>query len=188
MARSKFSKKLNNIVKIIDGVEVRVKDIAERAKNIAIDTLSNAEYDNMDFTQKHGGVALANEIQLIENKEGSYTIVAGATAPPEIKYEFYFAEYGAGIDATHSLVGSGYQEVGGNRYTLGEDARFHKDVNGEYWWYPSENIGDKVGRKFGQFTNTSTPIHYMEEARRWAKEQFGTTAKEIRTAIRRAKG
>lgn len=178
-----FKSALDGIAKIVDGVPVQLEYIADNARKIAVEKLANAEFDNMDFTQKHGGVRLANEIELIENKQGSsYTLVAGQNATEEIKYELYFAEYGAGLGATSSFVGSGYQGISDNRYSLGGDGHFHKDTSGEYWWYPNENYEGT-----GNYTNTSTPIHYMEEARVWAKKQFATTSKELKTAIRRAK-
>lgn len=180
-----LNKQLQEAVKVVNGIPIKLEQIATIAKDIAQDTLANADTD-INFTQKHFGVVLAQEIKLTSNSKGTrFTITAGDNATQEIRYELYYAEYGAGLDATHSLTSSGYQEVGDNRYIKLDNGHYKKDAQGDYWWYPDAYIGKHKGRKFGRFTNTSTPIRYMYNARSWAKKKVHTTAKELRTSIRR---
>lgn len=135
------------------------------------------------FTQKHGE-ELANWIN-VEKDGNRFRIVAGADAPEEIKYELYFAEYGAGIATDYSL-GSSSNYIPKPNHTIHNGGEWDG-----YWTYSLPN-GEALGNDgemhdYG-FTNQSIPLHYMGAARQYARDELGKRAKDIKTAIRRVWG
>ena len=135
-----------------------------------------------DFTQKHQQ-ELANYIALQPTAiKGEYRLVAGETANDEIRYELYYAEYGAGKDKQESPIYNPYVPTGNTR-------------RGEYWWYPLlesrayiKRNGEIAITKAG-YTNTSVPLFYMENAKEYAKLRVQNlkikTKKLIKTTIKR---
>lgn len=189
-----ISKQLNNVKKVIEKVTKEdIKRIAEKGVQVAKDTLLLSVLDE-DFTQKHE-YSLVDEIGLKQNSSSRFTIVAPMSDDPEIVYEMYYAEYGAGIGADNRkqksvIRKSGYVRTGGNAL-----AKFGVDLNG-YWFYPLigkewvENKTDKKGRprtkthgRWG-YTNTSEPANYMYEARKAVQKEFKALGDKVNQRIK----
>ena len=190
MKRSKVSgnplKKFDNIQKQIKDFGQKVEEIANEsaqvARNIIIVEGKAPTSDDSDFTQKHGE-ALANYIESCSVSPSSFKweIVAGADADEEIRYELFYANYGAGIMASSisRSVSSGYvphatQKNGFWYYKLDDGAVYYRTGGA--------NAGKtaKSGR-----TNRSVPLLYMQQARNYAKSELGRKANLLKTSIRR---
>lgn len=185
--------KFYGIQKVIKVSNEELKNIAESAAQTARDTIiigSGGGLGGPDgFTQKHGE-ELANWITV--TKDGNtYTLAAGEGAPEEIKYELYFAEFGAGINADEKAMG----QRAGSQYI---EKPMHKIHNGGpwdgYWTYPliepvmvQGKDGNPKSVNYG-LANQSVPLYYMEEARNSARFQIGTLAGRLKTNIRRVWG
>lgn len=165
--------KLNNIIKTIEQeVPKKTEEIAVLGHQTAQATLGLATLDNLTFTQKHR-TELVNYIDLWKIKDNEYQISAGINAPDEVKYELYYAEYGAGLGALPNSPPSPYIPKG----------RVIKDGKWQgYWWYT------KLFPQEQGFTNTSVAIEYMkfskETSRLELKKANTDLAKKIRKAFR----
>lgn len=157
-------------------VNIAKKTLEEVLKEIAQATLVKAQERiifgafNEDFTQKHYA-SLANYITLKEethrNGSKSYAIVAGEDAPQEIKYELYYAEYGAGLTAEKSAKPSSYVEKG--------------KINSTGFWFYNELDGSS------SYVDRSIPLRYMREAKEFAKNQIKEKiVKEFKTTVKKA--
>lgn len=112
---------------------------------------------NTDFTQKHRR-QLVSEIQKTEGETAnSYVISAGAFASPEIKYELYYAEYGAGIGALPDAPPSPY--IPKNKVIKSGDFQ-------GYWFYK------KIYPEEKGFTNTSIPVEFMRLSKELTREKL----------------
>lgn len=166
---------------VITDTQEKLKAIAEVSVQVAKNTLVVGTA-NPNFTQKHG----ADLEQYIELKEGAnkgeYKIVAGENASNEIKYELYYAEYGAGQEKIPSPIYNPYTPKG-------------KANASGFWYYrlltPMTYIDEDGEVKITNYnyTNTSVPIQYMATARTVATELTKqlkiNTRKKLKTSIKR---
>lgn len=163
---SNFSNTLN---KKLEEINKQVKEIAQDSETIAQTTIILGSLDP-NFTQKHG-MELANYITTEKTSNG-YQVTAGANAPPEILYELYYAEYGAGVDKIESFMPSAYTPHNLSRLPFDES----------YWIYPTLTGNYAI-------TDTSIPLEYMKTARNYAKAMLtnlkSNTKKKITTSIKR---
>lgn len=174
-----FIRWINSAVNVAEKtIDEELDEIAQEALNIAQQTIIIGA-SSPDFTQAHGN-ELAEYIVLKKSKKRkkrkrgtSYTLVAGEGAPPKIKYELYYAEYGAGVTAEKSSVPSPYEPKGkANKFGVWE----YEDFWGS------------------QFTDRSIPLRYMRTTRKYVRnevknrivKQFKTNVKNaFRTSIKR---
>lgn len=163
-----IKRKIDNILDKLDKLPKEVEKVAEKALETAKNTLEKGASVGVKggFTQKYGKL-LADEIGLVAKGEYGYQIVAPMSGNPEIAYQMYFAEYGAGVDASPErskgfILSSGYTA----KYV-------HKDG---YWTY-KDLAGDI------QKVNTSIPIGYMASARKEIKKGFKNLSVEIKNTI-----
>lgn len=181
---NRATKKLNRVQKEIEEFGKRFERVAEesaqKAREIILTEGKAPISNDDDFTQKHG-TELAEYITV--NRLGKYTfkweIVAGAYADDEIKYELYYANYGAGIlSAPLSRTKySGYIP--------------HATQKNGFWYYnllPGQTVIKTQGVHAGEPTNVgrtnrSKPLLFMTEARKYAKEQLGHNVKDLKTSI-----
>lgn len=198
MAKSKVKKQAKKIQKRIAftqkqlaRLEAKAKDIAEEGKAAAQTKLAMAIGD-AGFTQKHGS-SLVDEIGVKKAGKSAYAVYAPITGDNEIKYEMYFAEYGAGVGADTAehkptnLVKLDYKTT---------------NATAHGWNYPVEPYIriDKLGRKRVKrykFTNTSKAVGYMWTARQTMKIKLKDALKKFekkarvklyKTSITRPKG
>lgn len=174
----------NTLNKKLEETTKQVKEIAYESEIIAQQTIIIGS-SLPNFTQKHE-MELANYITTEKTNNG-YRIVAGEGAPPEILYELYYAEYGAGVDKIESPIYNIHIPHGRTRYFPNKP---------DYWVYPllSSNITITPVRQNQGFsnygvTNTSIPLEYMKTARNYARERLTNlkinTKKKITTSIKR---
>lgn len=198
MASNKITSKLKNLTskKIQEAVqkaaneayaelEIAAQNAVETAKTIIINGSANP-----NFTQKHEAT-LADYITLKQSSvRGNFVIVAGENADEEIQHELYYAEYGAGQDATPSPTWNSYVPQG--------------KINSEGYWfyplmYPVERQKIKNGTPIGEpfltaygYTNTSVPLSYMAKSKLQFMEDVKAILKgqkfkaKLKTNIRRA--
>lgn len=161
---------------LFNTVNIAKRTLEEVLKEIAQTTLVKAQERiifgsfNEDFTQKHYA-SLASYITLKEethkNGSKSYAIVAGENAPQEIKFELYYAEYGAGLTAEKSAIPSSYVEKG--------------KINSNGFWFYNELDGTS------SYVDRSIPLRYMREAKEFAKNQIKEKiVKEFKTTVKKA--
>lgn len=189
--KQKIQRRIRMTQKQLKALEEKAKDIAETGKTAAQTKLAMAIGES-DFTQKHGS-QLVDEIGVKKTNKNAYVVYAPITRDNEIKYEMYFAEYGAGLGADtaeHKPGGAiklDYTPTG-NATALG-------------WNYPVEPYVriDKLGRKrekHYKFTNTSKAVAYMWTARQVMKtrmkEEITACEKKMgfkfKTSIKRPRG
>lgn len=174
-----------------DAVQKQIKDFSKKVERVAEDAAQTARNvilaegkaptSNLDdFTQKHG-VELADYIEVNKSTESTnrWEITAGAFADEEIKYELYYANYGAGILTAplSKTAFSGYIP--------------HATQKNGFWYYnllPGQTVIKTEGAHAGQPTNVgrtnrSMPLLYMQEARRYAKGELGRQAQLLKTSI-----
>lgn len=164
--KRQFSRKLKataNLFKKIDKDGLKV--IAEQSLAVAKQTLADG-VSEPNFTQKYGDI-LIEEIGLENDNPQTYRIFAPITNTREMKLQMYFAEYGAGVDAMR----------GGNIPSSGYTPHAPKYENGKWEYYTL--MGEK------RLTNTSIPVGYMREARRFAKDNLVEQIAKIKTQIKR---
>lgn len=180
MAKSKLKKQYKYIANKIKTTQKAVAAFGDKAKTIANDGLQHAKLilalaiESPTFTQKHGE-QLVNEIGLSEFSSNGYKIYApitqGDMSNPDsmeranaIKYEMYFAEYGAGLGASQAK--SSAKGAVALNYVRTQTPR--KDGS---WTYPLITPELKVNdegeiREYDYaITNTSEAVNYMYSAR-----------------------
>lgn len=186
---AEVQRRLRELPKVIQkgtlkAIEKAALEGAKAAQNLIIDASSEMDGGVAGagaFTQKHGE-ELANYINVY--KDGNrFRIVAGEGAPEEIKYELYFAEYGAGISTD-------YKRGGDSGYVPKPNHTIHNGGEWDGYWTYSLPDGEALGNDgemhdYG-FTNQSIPLHYMDTARQAAKDVLERTLRgDIKTDIRR---
>ena len=160
-----ISKKIQSIIDELDGLDKEIAQVAQKGLETAKQTLSEKVTDNK-FTQKYG-ILLVNEIGLIETAKNQYQIVAPMSNDPELAYQMYFAEYGAGIGA--------YEDS--ERFLRPTSGYVATRVNKDgYWWYYDLTV--KVKR-----TNTSIAVGYMKSARKLMTKEMKNLSKRLKTKI-----
>ena len=188
MAKNKLSSRLQKakieIEKEIKKIESQVSEIAYNSEFIAKNTIVIGS-TLPSFTQKHGA-QLEQYVQLKKLNNGNYQLLAGEFADDEIRYELYYAEYGAGVEKTKSNIPNTYTPTGATRYFKS---------NKEYWVYPLESTQyvvtptGKDGYRNYAITNKSTPLNYMSTARNYARQALNNlkfkTKRKIKTTIKR---
>lgn len=188
MARNKLIARLQKVAAEVDKqikqVDTNIEEIANDALFIAQSTIEIGSLDKR-FTQKHGA-ELAQYIELKKQKNGNYQLIAGENATDEIRYELYYAEYGAGLDGRSTNIPSNYTPHGGTRYF-----KSHPEI----WVYPLAYTHyvvtpkGKDGKKNYGMTDTSIPLGYMQTARNYAKDQIKNlkfkSKKKLKTTIKR---
>ena len=167
------------VANAINNIHKKIKDIADISCSIAQSTIIVGS-QNPKFTQKHGA-ELANYIQVQQDNVGNCKIIAGENADDEIRYELFYAEYGAGKDAEEAPFYNPYIPLG-------------RANDKGYWYYrllQQETYikNNKTHYRNYKSTNTSIPLHYMKTAREFAKismQDLKTAAKKtIKTSIKR---
>lgn len=176
MAKKQLTKEVENA---INKIKKDIKALADISSFIAQSTIIVGSKDKK-FTQKHGA-ELANYIEVKQDNAGNCKIVAGENASDEIRYELYYAEYGAGKNAEESSIYNPYTPMGAiNKYG--------------YWYYrllqtESYIKNNKIHYRNYKSTNTSIPLHYMKTAKDFTKEQFKnlklTAKRTLKTSIKR---
>lgn len=155
-------------------ISKQIETIALFSVFVAQNTLKDVATTDHHFTQKHGA-ELITYINLKQEKENVYKVVAGENADNEIRYELFYAEYGAGIDATAPPFGDyPYLSKGAaNKYG--------------FWYYPLVEP-TITGKKYAS-TKRSTPAKYMQTARNFARQQLKALkpniVKSIKTSIKK---
>lgn len=171
MAKSKIKaqarkarKKVELTIKAIEFLSNQVQPIAEKGKERAQLKLAVALTDPT-FTQKHES-ELVSEIgvkRVQSGKEVGYQVYAPVSGDNEIKYEMYFAEYGAGLGAQEAEHKPGAVKL---NYTP------TKVSSSGYWTYRLvhpvirvDTLGRRRKRNY-RVTNTSKAVNYMWSARK----------------------
>lgn len=157
---------IKQIIQDLEGIDKELAEISKKGLETAQRTLI-IESQNPNFTQKHGQL-LANEIGLIENDINQYEIYAPVSGDPDIAYEMYYAEYGAGVGSSNALdkssrMGSGYIP--------------HTRADG-YWVYPL------IDGTWSSLVNTSEPANYMYQARQTIRQEMKKLKIKLQTKIR----
>lgn len=188
------SKKISQIINVVQ--KVKTEDI-ERISKKSLDEAKNAllmTVSNKNFTQKHE-YSLVNEIGLEKVSNSQYKIVAPISNDLEIKYEMYFAEYGAGVGSSSARSirpRSGYvrtQSMGNATLKYGHSLKgywYYPLLNKEWVEYKTDKLGrprKKVHGRWG-YTNTSTPANYMWTAREVARKEFRLLGEKIEQRIK----
>ena len=164
-----ISNKIKGIIEELDGINKEVAQVAEKGLMTARRTLAS-KVNNNDFTQKYGE-ALIMEIGLVEKSPNNYEIVAPMSGNPEIAYQMYFAEYGAGVGA-NGIDGKTSQRT--LRATSGYTPT-KVDENGYWTYYDLQGHHHTV--------NTSIAVGYMETARKEMTIEMKNLSKRLKTKI-----
>lgn len=163
--------KLNNVIKAIkDEVPKKTEEIANLGLQTAQTTLGLATLDKNMFTQKHRAQLVSQITMNNGEKENSYVISAGANATPEIKYELYYAEYGAGLGALPDAPPSPYIPKG----------KVIKSGEFQGYWFYKKLYPDEKG-----FTNTSMAVEYMRGSKLLAREELKKANIELSKKIKK---
>lgn len=169
MAKSKLKQQYKNIANKIKTTQKAVAAFGDKAKTIANDGLQHAKMilalavESPTFTQKHGE-ELVNEIGLSEFSSNGYKIYAPVSGDNEIRYEMYFAEYGAGLGASQAKSSA----KGAVALNYVRTQTPHKDGS---WTYPlitpelKVNDEGEIKEYTYAITNTSEAVNYMYSAR-----------------------
>lgn len=178
-----IAKKLNTTQKAIQELADSTNEIANAGLQYAKMKLALAVNDP-DFTQKYG-YSLVDEIAIEQKSIFNYTIYAPKSGDNDIKYNMYFAEYGAGLGASQAeRSATGVVELNYVPTRVIQDGKYQG-----YWFYhllqpePYVNKEGEVAITMTGFTNTSKAVNYMWSARRLMgnllKEQIQKCEKKI---------
>ena len=178
-----IAKKLNTTQKAIQELADSTNEIANAGLQYAKMKLALAVNDP-DFTQKYG-YSLVDEIAIEQKSIFNYTIYAPKSGDNDIKYNMYFAEYGAGLGASQAeRSATGVVELDYVPTRIIKEGEF-----AGYWFYnllepePYVNKEGEVAITMTGFTNTSKAVNYMWSARRLMgnllKEQIQKCEKKI---------
>lgn len=161
-----IAKKLNTTQKAIQELADSTLEIAEKGLEHAKMKLALAVNDP-DFTQKYG-FSLVDEIAIEQKSIFNYTIYAPKSGDNDIKYNMYFAEYGAGLGASQAeRSATGVVELDYVPTRIIKKGEF-----AGYWYYnllepePYVNKEGEVAITMTGFTNTSGAVNFMWSARR----------------------
>lgn len=162
-----IAKKLNTTQKAIQELADSTNEIAEKGLEHAKIKLSLAINDP-DFTQKYG-YSLVDEIAIEQKSVFNYIVYAPKSGDNEkIKYNMYFAEYGAGLGASQAeRSATGVVELDYVPTRIIKEGEF-----AGYWYYnllepePYVNKEGEVEMTTIGFTNTSRAVNFMWSARR----------------------
>lgn len=178
-------KKSNRIInKALNKLQASSEMIANEGLQMAQATLVAAASSH-DFTQKHGEM-LMNEIGIQKISKNGYKVYAPVSGDNEIiKYEMYFAEYGAGLGASEAKS----TPTGVAAYNYIPQFVIQEGEHAGYWFYPLLEPRPYVNKE-GElkisskgFTNTSVAANYMWAARQAMKttlnQKIAETEKEI---------
>ena len=178
-----IAKKLNTTQKAIQELADSTNEIANAGLQYAKMKLALSVNDP-DFTQKYG-YSLVDEIAIEQKSIFNYTIYAPKSGDNDIKYNMYFAEYGAGLGASQAeRSATGVVELDYVPTRIIKEGEF-----AGYWFYnllepePYVNKEGEVAITMTGFTNTSKAVNYMWSARRLMgnllKEQIQKCEKKI---------
>lgn len=161
-----IAKKLNTTQKAIQELADSTLEIAEKGLEHAKMKLALA-VNYPDFTQKYG-FSLVDEIAIEQKSIFNYTIYAPKSGDNDIKYNMYFAEYGAGLGASQAeRSAKGVVELNYVPTRVIQDGEYQG-----YWFYnllqpePYVNKEGEVAITMTGFTNTSKAVNFMWSARR----------------------
>ncbi len=169
--RARVAKKINATINAVTRLQKSTLKIAEEGQNVAKQTLASA-ISSSDFTQKHGE-ALVEEIGISKFSANGYQVYAPISGDNEqIKYEMYFAEYGAGLGASEAKS----TPIGIAAYNYMPQFVIQEGKHTGYWFYPLLEQRPYVNKE-GElkmsskgFTNTSIAANYMWAAREKMKQ------------------
>lgn len=161
-----IAKKFNTTQKAIQELADSTNEIANAGLQYAKMKLALAVNDP-DFTQKYG-FSLVDEIAIEQKSIFNYTIYAPKSGDNDIKYNMYFAEYGAGLGASQAeRSATGVVELDYVPTRIIKEGEF-----AGYWYYnllEPEAYVNKEGEvemtTIG-FTNISGAVNFMWSARR----------------------
>lgn len=161
-----IAKKLNTTQKAIQELADSTLEIAEKGLERAKMKLALAVNDP-DFTQKYG-FSLVDEIAIEQKSVFNYIVYAPKSGDNDIKYNMYFAEYGAGLGASQAeRSAKGVVELNYVPTRVIKEGEF-----AGYWYYnllepePYVNKEGEVAITMTGFTNTSKAVNFMWSARR----------------------
>ena len=161
-----IAKKLNTTQKAIQELADSTNESANAGLQYAKMKLALAVNDP-DFTQKYG-YSLVDEIAIEQKSIFNYTIYAPKSGDNDIKYNMYFAEYGAGLGASQAeRSAKGVVELDYVPTRVIQDGEYQG-----YWFYnllqpePYVNKEGEVEMTTIGFTNTSGAVNFMWSARR----------------------
>lgn len=161
-----IAKKLNTTQKAIQELADSTLEIAEKGLEHAKMKLALAVNDP-DFTQKYG-FSLVDEIAIEQKSVFNYIVYAPKSGDNDIKYNMYFAEYGAGLGASQAeRSAKGVVELNYVPTRVIQDGEYQG-----YWFYnllqpePYVNKEGEVAITMTGFTNTSGAVNFMWSARR----------------------
>lgn len=161
MQYKRIAKKLKTTQKAVASFADKTKEIAEEGAQYAKMILSLA-VESTTFTQKHGK-ELVNEIGVSQFLSNGYKIYAPISGDEQIKYEMYFAEYGAGLGASEAkFSATGAVSLNYVPTQIRDDGT---------WAYPLLEPVNTVNKKgelkkyYYNITNTSEAVNFMYLAR-----------------------
>lgn len=161
-----IAKKLNTTQKAIQELADSTNEIANAGLQYAKMKLALAVNDP-DFTQKYG-FSLVDEIAIEQKSVFNYIVYAPKSGDNDIKYNMYFAEYGAGLGASQAeRSAKGVVELNYVPTRVIKEGDF-----AGYWYYnllepePYVNKEGEVAMTMIGFTNTSGAVNFMWSARR----------------------
>lgn len=168
MAKSKIKMQYKRIAKKLKTTQKAVALFADKAKEIAEEGAQYAKMilslavESPEFTQKHGA-ELVNEIGVSQFSSNGYKIYAPISGDEELKYEMYFAEYGAGLGANEAkFSATGAVALNYVPTEIRDDGT---------WAYPLVEPQKVVNKKgelktyYYRITNTSEAVNFMYFAR-----------------------
>lgn len=161
-----IAKKLNTTQKAIQELADSTLEIAEKGLEHAKIKLALAVKDP-DFTQKYG-FSLVDEIAIEQKSVFNYIVYAPKSGDNDIKYNMYFAEYGAGLGASQAERSA----TGVVKLDYVPTRIIKKGEFAGYWYYnllepePYVNKEGEVAITMTGFTNTSRAVNFMWSARR----------------------
>lgn len=174
MAKVKIPKQqLRAIAKKLNTTQKAIQELADSTNEIANAGLQHAKMklalavNDPDFTQKYG-FSLVDEIAIEQKSIFNYTIYAPKSGDNDIKYNMYFAEYGAGLGASQAERSA----TGVVKLDYVPTRIIKKGEFAGYWYYnllepePYVNKEGEVAITMTGFTNTSKAVNYMWSARR----------------------
>lgn len=168
MAKSKIKMQYKRIAKKFKTTQKAVASFADKTKEIAEEGAQYAKMilslavESPTFTQKHGK-ELVNEIGVSQFSSNGYKIYAPISGDEQIKYEMYFAEYGAGLGASEAkFSATGAVSLNYVPTQIRDDGT---------WAYPLLEPVNTVNKKgelkkyYYNITNTSEAVNFMYLAR-----------------------
>lgn len=161
MQYKRIAKKFKTTQKAVELFANKTKEIAEEGAQYAKMILSLA-VESPTFTQKHGA-ELVNEIGVSQFSSNGYKIYAPISGDEKIKYEMFFAEYGAGLGANEAkFSATGAVSLNYVPTQIRDDGT---------WAYPLLEPVNMVNKKgelkkyYYNITNTSEAVNFMYLAR-----------------------